>query len=98
MGQKISLTKLFETPLQVKIIEKLLEKPSEYYTISKMARVVGASPAAVAKRIERLEKFKLVKMIEGAGKTKIFKFNEENELAIALLDFYTDFIRTDTPE
>jgi len=88
MSNKPSLYKIFETPLQVKIIEILLENPNEYFTVSKMARVVKASPAAVARRIEKLVKLKLVKLLEGVGKTKIFKLNEEESIVIALMEFF----------
>ncbi len=90
MSNQITLYEIFETPLQVKILEVLLENPNEYFTVSKMARMVRASPAAVARRIRKLVKLNIVKLIEGVGKTKIFKLNDEENVVIALIDFFNN--------
>ena len=82
------LLRLFRTPIQVKMIEILLQHHDDYFTLSKMAKMIEASPGSISKRITYLKELGVIKFVEGSEKTRIFKLNVGNALADLLLDFY----------
>jgi len=84
----ITLYEIFRTPVQVKIIEELLKRQNEYFTISRMAKIIDASPSAVASRVDSLIKIGIVKVISGSEKAKIFTINKENPIVKNLINFY----------
>ena len=87
MRMPISLYQLFRTPTQVRIIEELLKNPNEYFTISKMAKLINASPSAVSSKIERLSKLGIVKIVGPGEKAKIFRLNPKSPIVKALIEF-----------
>lgn len=86
---KLELVTLFRTPTQVRIIEELLKRQNEYFTISRMAKLINSSPSAVSTRIDKLSKIGLIKFIPGSEKARIFCLNKESEVTKALMEFYT---------
>jgi len=84
----ITLYDIFRTPLQVRIIEELLNRPNEYFTVSRMAKLLNASPSAVSSRVENLKKIGILKFISGSEKAKIFSLNKNHPVSRILADFY----------
>lgn len=85
---RTSLYDLFRTPIQVKIIEELLKRSSEYFTISRMAKIINASPSAVSSRVEALKELGIVRFIPGSEKAKIFSLNKGSRITKILMEFY----------
>ena len=87
MNLPASLYQIFRTPTQVRIIEELLKRPNDYFTVSKMAKIINASPSAVSLRVERLGKLGIVRFVGSSEKAKIFKLNTDSPIVKALLEF-----------
>ena len=86
--KEITLYRVFRTPTQVRIIEELLKKPDEYFTLSRMAKTIGASPSAISQRIDELLELDLIKFVPGSEKTKIFRLNRDSPITKALIELY----------
>ncbi len=84
----LGLFSLFRTPTQVKIIEELLKRPNEYFTMSRMAKLIKSSPSAVSSRIDTLHRLGIIKFIPGSEKARIFYLNKNSEITSILMDFY----------
>jgi len=91
----VTLFELFRTPTQVKIIEELLKRPMEYFTISRMAKIIDASPSAVSAKVISLEKLGLIRFVGGSEKAKIFYLNRDSQLVKILIDFFNRISRYD---
>lgn len=81
------LPKIFPTKLQAMILEELLEREDEFFTVSQMARELDVSSSAVSSRISKIYKIGLIQMLP-AKRAKIFKLNSESEAVKHLMKFY----------
>ncbi len=84
----LSLYAIFRTPTQVRIIEELLKRPNEYFTISRMAKLIDSSPSAISSRISILSDLGIIKFIPGSEKARIFYLNKNSEVTKILIEFY----------
>ena len=87
MNLPASLYQIFRTPTQVRIIEELLKRPNDYFTVSKMAKIINASPSAVSSRVENLGKLGIVRFVGSSEKAKIFRLNTDHPIVKALIEF-----------
>ncbi|MCD6491118.1 MAG: hypothetical protein ACP6IQ_00045 [Candidatus Njordarchaeia archaeon] len=85
-----TLYQIFRTPTQVKIIEELLKRPDEYFTLSRMSKIVQASPSAVSTKLMELKKLNIIHFMKSSEKAKIFRLNKENRVVRLLLEFYKE--------
>lgn len=88
---------IFETKLQALIIEQLLEHNDEFFTISQMARNLGVSSSAVSSRLPKINDLGLIQVLP-AKRAKIFKLNEDSQLAKILKNSYKKLKRLDLKE
>lgn len=84
----LDLYAIFRTPIQVRIIEELLKRPNEYFTISRMAKLIDSSASAISSRISVLSELGIIKFIPGSEKAKIFYLNKDSEVTRILIEFY----------
>jgi len=84
----LDLYTIFRTPTQVRIIEELLKRPNEYFTISRMAKLIDSSPSAISSRIGALSELGIIRFIPGSEKARIFYLNKNSEVTKILIEFY----------
>lgn len=88
------LPKIFPTKLQAMILEELLERGNEFFTVSQMARELDVSSSAVSSRISKINEIGLIQILP-AKRAKIFKLNSESEVVKHLMEFYNKLKESD---
>lgn len=87
--------KIFPTKLQASIIEQLLEKEDEFFTISQMARNLGASSSAISSRIDQISELGLIQILP-AKRAKIFKLNANSKIVEILKEAWKKLKEAET--
>lgn len=85
---KLYLPTVFETELQTKIVETLLQNPEESYTLSEMARLLDATSSGIKRCIVSLQEHGYVMVRIHSTHCYLFALNTEHQLIKALLPFY----------
>lgn len=85
---KLYLPNLFETELQTKVVETLLQDPEKSYTLAKMARQLDATSGGIKRCVIALQKHDYVTVISHTKHCYLFALNKDNKLVEAVIPLY----------
>ena len=83
-----TLTRLFGSKAQTKLIQRLLEHSGRVYNQAGLARLLNLSPSTIARIIMPLIEEGIIKYEQIGGQMKIIALNDESEKVKAILEFY----------
>jgi predicted transcriptional regulator len=83
-----SLTDIFQSRAQVRLVQHLLENPGKVFNQSTLAGFLEVSPSTVARIVEPLITHGLVLYDRYEGGMKILALNQDSEKTRLLMDFY----------
>jgi predicted transcriptional regulator len=86
-----SLTNVFGSRAQTKLIQHLLENRGKVFNQAGLARFLSLSPSTVARIINPLIKEGILKYEQIGGQMKIIALNEEEPKVQILTEFYEKF-------
>ncbi len=89
----VSLTRVFGSKAQTKLIQYLLEHPSRVFNQAGLARFLNCSPSTVARVITPLIDEGILSFEQISGQMKVVALNPESEKVKALSRFYEEFKR-----
>jgi len=88
MSRVTTLTDIFQSRAQVKLVQHLLENPGKVFNQSTLAGFLEISPSTVARIIEPLVKHGLVLFDRYERGMKILALNQDSQKTKLLLEFY----------
>jgi len=83
-----TLTDIFQSRAQVRLVQHLLENPGKVFNQSTLAGFLEISPSTVARIIEPLVKHGLVLFDRYEGGMKILALNQDSQKTRLLMEFY----------
>ena len=82
-----------DTPT-MRILQYLIEGRKFDYTLTDLARNSGVSWATLYTIFPKLSKYNIIKKVREVGRAKLYKINQENEIAKHLIQLYDYIIET----
>ncbi len=83
-----TLTDIFQSRAQVRLVQHLLENPGKVFNQSTLAGFLDVSPSTVARIIEPLVHHQIVLFDRYERGMKILALNQDSRKARLLLEFY----------
>ncbi len=87
------LEKVFASRAQTRVVEHFLERPKEFFNLSRIAEETGLAHSTIHRVMQPLVDMGLVKEIRVGQQIRLFILESEQELSKILMKFYDD-IRT----
>jgi len=97
MEKTIFLEVVGDTPT-MRILQYLIEGRDFDYTFSDLAKNSGVSWATLYSVFPRLLKYGIVKKVREVGKAKLYKIDNENEIAQHLIKLYDSVLQVNLKE
>ena len=94
MKESIFLEVVGDSPV-MRLLQYLIEGRHFDYTLTDLARNAGVSWATLYAIFPKLLKYEVIKKVREVGKAKLYKINEENEIARYFINLY-DYIISKT--
>lgn len=83
------LSEIFRSQTVARILEVLLSRPDEFFTLSRLAKETGLSISTLSSNMRHLEKLGIVRHVGSSNaKVKLYRLNHDSPLTQALLEFY----------
>ena len=83
-----SLTRIFASKAQTKLIQRLIEQRGRIYNQAGLSRLLNLSPSTVARVITPLIEEGIIRYEQIGGQMKVIALNEESEKVKVITDFY----------
>jgi DNA-binding MarR family transcriptional regulator len=83
-----TLTDIFQSRAQVRLVQHLLENPGKVFNQSTLAGFLDVSPSTVARIIEPLVQHEIILFDQYERGMKILALNQDSQKAKLLLEFY----------
>lgn len=83
-----SLTRIFGSKAQTKLMQRLIEQRGRVYNQAGLSRLLNLSPSTVARVMMPLIEEGIIKYEQIGGQMKVIALNEESEKAKAIIEFY----------
>jgi predicted transcriptional regulator len=83
-----SLTRIFGSKAQTKLMQRLIEQRGRVYNQSGLSRLLNLAPSTIARVITPLIEEGIIKYEQIGGQMKVIALNDENEKVKAIIELY----------
>lgn len=84
------LEKVFASRAQTRVVEHFLDKPKEFFNLSRIAKETGLAHSTIHRVVQPLVDMGLVKEIRVGQQIRLFILEPEESKSKILTDFYED--------
>jgi len=82
------LEKIFASRAQTRVIQHFLDRPKEFFNLSRLAKETGLAHSTIHRVMQPLVDMRLVKEIKAGQQIRLFILETEDERSKIIADFY----------
>ncbi len=82
------LEKIFASRAQTRVVQHFLERPKEFFNLSRIAKDTGLAHSTIHRVMQPLVDMGIVKEIKAGEQIRLFILEAEDEKSKVLADFY----------